>query len=214
MEEDQLLLLNMVEKLEYNVTTSAGSVQSKLQIGTYSTRTILFDPFNCYYEVINPSVKGDKGGEKNLQKAGKDLPKYNKEFDQPGANQDYSRTQYMLLDKGTLPTGDSKQQIGKSTEQNFDPKNVLNQSVMRYNQFFSSKVEITITGDFSLHAGDYFFVDAPEISTKDTKIMDKQFGGFYVIAKLCHYISMRDGGYTKLTLCRDSTGRKGSPLPS
>ena len=200
--------------LEYNVTTSAGSVHSKLQIGTYSTRTILFDPFNCYYEVINPSVKGDKGGEKNIQKAGKDLPKYNKEFDQPGANQDFSRTQYMLLDKGTLPTGDSKQQIEKSTEQNFDPKNILNQSVMRYNQFFSSKVEITITGDFSLHAGDYFFVDAPEISTKDTKIMDKQFGGFYVIAKLCHYISMRDGGYTKLTLCRDSLGRKGSPLPS
>ena len=199
--------------LEYNVTTSAGSVQSKLQIGTYSTRTILFDPFNCYYEVINPNVKGDKGGEKNLQKAGKNLPKYNKEFDQEGANQDYSRTQYMLLDKGTLPTGDSKQQIEKSTEQNFDPKNILNQSVMRYNQFFSTKVEITITGDFSLHAGDYIFVDAPETSTKDTKIMDKQFGGFYVIAKLCHYISLRSGGYTKLTLCRDSTGRKGSPKP-
>jgi hypothetical protein len=129
-------------------------------------------------------------------------------------NKDFSRTQYMLLDKGTLPTGDSKEQINKSTEQNFDPKNILNQSVMRYNQFFSSKVEITITADFSLHAGDYFFVDAPEISTKDTKIMDKQFGGGYVIAKLCHYISLRDGGYTKLTLCRDSLGRKGSPLPS
>ena len=67
---------------------------------------------------------------------------------------------------------------------------------------------------YGLHAGDYFFVDAPEISTKDTKIMDKQFGGGYVIAKLCHYISLRDGGYTKLTLCRDSLGRKGSPLPS
>jgi hypothetical protein len=198
--------------LEYNVVTPSGSVQSKLQIGTYSTRTILFDPFNCYYEVINPNVKGDKGGEKNLQKAGKNLPKYNKEFDQEGANQDYSRTQYMLLDKGTLPTGDSKQQIEKSTEQNFDPKNILNQSVMRYNQFFSTKVEITITGDFSLHAGDYIFIDAPETSTKDTKVMDKQFGGSYVIAKLCHYISLRDGGYTKLTLCRDSTGRKGSPI--
>ena len=199
--------------LEYNVVTPSGSVQSKLQIGTYSTRTIMFDPFNCYYEVINPNVKGDKGGEKNLQKAGKNLPKYNKEFDQEGANQDYSRTQYMLLDKGTLPTGDSKQQIEKSTEQNFDPKNILNQSVMRYNQFFSTKVEITITGDFSFHAGDYIFIDAPETSTKDTKVMDKQFGGFYVIAKLCHYISLRSGGYTKLTLCRDSTGRKGSPLP-
>ena len=199
--------------LEYNVTTPSGSVQSKLQIGTYATRTIMFDPFNCYYEVINPNVLGGMGAESNLQKAGKNLPKYNKEFNQEGINQDYSRTQYMLIDTGTLPTGGTQEQIGKSEEKNFDPKNILNQSVMRYNQFFSTKVEITITGDFSLHAGDYIFVDAPETSTKDTKIMDKQFGGFYVIAKLCHYISLRSGGYTKLTLCRDSTGRKGSPKP-
>ena len=203
--------------LEYNVVTPSGSVQSKLQIGTYSTRTIMFDPFNCYYEVITPSVLGDKGGESKLQKAGKNLPKYNKEFNREGNNQDYSRTQYMLIDTGTLPTGtgigEDQQQIKNSTTKNFDPKNILNQSVMRYNQFFSTKVEITITGDFSLHAGDYIFVDAPETSTKDTKIMDKQFGGFYVIAKLCHYISLRSGGYTKLTLCRDSTGRMGSPKP-
>jgi len=199
--------------LEYNVVTPSGSIKSKLQIGTYSTRTILFDPFNCYYEVINPNVKGgDKGAEKNLQKAGKNLPKYNKEFDQAGANKDYSRTQYMLIDKGTLPTGNTQQQITKSGEKNFDSKNILNQSVMRYNQFFSTTVQITITGDFSLHAGDYIFIAAPETSTKDTKIMDKQFGGHYVISKLCHYISLRDGGYTKLTLCRDSTGRKGSPM--
>ena len=199
--------------LEYNVVTPSGSIKSKLQIGTYSTRTILFDPFNCYYEVINPNVKGgDKGAEKNLQKAGKNLPKYNKEFDQAGANKDYSRTQYMLIDKGTLPTGNTQQQITKSGEKNFDSKNILNQSVMRYNQFFSTTVQITITGDFSLHAGDYIFIAAPETSTKDTKIMDKQFGGHYVISKLCHYLSLRDGGYTKLTLCRDSTGRKGSPM--
>ena len=200
--------------LEYNVVTPSGSVQSKLQIGTYSTRTIMFDPFNCYYEVITPNVLGGgKGAESNLQKAGNNLPIYNKEFNREGANQDYSRTQYMLIDTGTLPGGNTKQQIKDSTTKNFDPKNILNQSVMRYNQFFSTKVEITITGDFSLHAGDYIFVDAPETSTKDTKIMDEQFGGFYVIAKLCHYISLRSGGYTKLTLCRDSTGRKGSPKP-
>ena len=103
--------------LEYNVTTPSGSVQSKLQIGTYATRTIMFDPFNCYYEVITPNVLGgQKGAESKLQKAGKNLPKYNKEFNQEGNNQDYSRTQYMLIDKGTLPTGDSKQQIEKSTK--------------------------------------------------------------------------------------------------
>jgi hypothetical protein len=63
----------------------------------------------------------------------------------------------MLLDKGTLPTGDSKEQIKKSTEQNFDAKNILSQSTMRYNQLFTSKSEVTIPGDFSLHAGDAFY---------------------------------------------------------
>lgn len=199
--------------LEYNLDTPSGSVQSKLQIGTYSTRTILFDPFNCYYEVVIPNTQGDVASEKNLQKAGKNLPKYNKEFNIDQQGKDFSRTQYMLIDTGTLPTGDTKDQLKKAKEKNFDPKNILNQSVMRYNQFFSTKVTITITGDFSLHAGDYIYVDTPEISTKETKVMDEQFGGYYVIADLCHYISIKTGGYTKLTLVRDSIGRKGSPLP-
>ncbi len=200
--------------LEYTLGTTAGSVQSKLQIGTYSTRTILFDPFNCYYEVVNPNTQGeDLGSEKKLKKAGKDLPKYNKEFNISGQNKDYTRTQYMLIDTGTLPNGNTKQQITKSKEKNFDPKNILNQSTMRYNQFFSTSIEITITGDFSLHAGDYIFIDSPPTNSKDKNSMDKQLGGYYVIAKLCHYISPRTGGYTKLVLSRDSIGRKGSPNP-
>jgi hypothetical protein len=200
--------------LEYNLGSTAGSVQSKLQIGTYSTKTVLFDPFNCYYEVVTPNTQGeggDLGSEKNLQTAGQNLPKYNKEFNVEGKNQDYTRTQYMIIDKGTLPTGDTKQQIEKSGKENFDPKNILSQSTMRYNQFFSAAVEITITGDFSLHAGDYIFIDAPQNNPEDRNSMDKQLGGYYVIAKLCHYISPRSGGYTKLTLSRDSIGRKGSP---
>lgn len=197
--------------LEHNVDTATGDVKSKLEIGTYSTRTILFDPFNCYYEVITPNTnaeQGKPGSEANLQKAGKQLPKYNKEFDRTENNKDFSRTQYMLIDKGSLPTGNTDQQLEKSKEENFDPKNILNQSVMRYNQFFSTKVEITIPGDFSLHAGDLIFVDSPELSDKDNQEMNKQFGGFYVIAELCHYLSLANGGYTKLTLVRDSVGKK------
>lgn len=200
--------------LEYNIDTAAGDVKSKFEIGTYSTRTILFNPFNCFYEIITPSVKdGDKGNEKSLKKAGNELPKYNKEFDVPGQGKDFSRTQYMLVDCGSLPTGNTEQQIQKSEEENFDPRNILNQSVMRYNQFFSTTVTITISGDFSLHAGDYIYIDTPELSDKKTQVMNEQFGGFYVIAELCHYISLSNGGYTKLTLVRDSVGRKGSPIP-
>lgn len=197
--------------LEHNVDNATGNVRSKLEIGAYSTRTILFDPFNGYYEVITPNAAADQGkpgSEKNLQKAGKELPKYNKEFNKTELNKDFSRTQYMLIDKGSLPTGNTDQQIQKSKEQNFDPKNILNQSVMRYNQLFSTKVTITVPGDFSLHAGDLILIDSPELSDKDNQEMNKQFGGFYVIAELCHYISLANGGYTKLTLVRDSVGKK------
>lgn len=198
--------------LEHNIATATGDVESKLEIGTYSTRTILFDPFNCYYEVVTPSANADQGkpgSESNLQKAGKNIPRYNKEFDRTEANKDFSRTQYMLIDKGALPSGNTIQQVEKSKDENFDPKNILNQSVMRYNQFFSTQITVTVPGDFSLHAGDLIFIDSPELSNKDVQDLNKQFGGFYVISDLCHYISLSQGGYTKLTLVRDSVGRKG-----
>jgi len=36
-----------------------------------------------------------------------------------------------------------------------------------------------------------------------------QSGGLYIIADLCHYVTPRET-YTKLTLARDSVGRKGN----
>lgn len=188
--------------LEHNVDDVSGNVQTKLEIGTYSTKTILFDPFNCYYEVVLPKSEVT---EKNIQLAGKELPKFNPEF-----KTNFTRTQYMMIDTGTLPTGDTKQQIEKSKEQNFDPKNILNQSTMRYNQLFSTRTTITIVADFSLHAGDLVFIDAgvpgQELGTLHS--------GSYLIADLCHYINKSQGGYTKLTLVRDSIGKKGSPTYS
>ena len=193
--------------LEHSVDDVSGDIQSKLQMGTYSTRTILFDPFNCYYEVI---TKEAEETEQNLKLAGKNLPKLNPRFIREGQKQEYSRTQYMLIDRGTLPTGDTKQQVVKSDQPNFDPENILNQSVMRYNQMFNTKTNITITADFSLHAGDIIFIDSPELSNKNVQELNKQFGGKYLISDLCHYINILNGGYTKLTLVRDSLGKTGS----
>ena len=178
--------------------------QRKLMQGAYSTRIVVFDPFTCYYEVLTPPASEE------AKTSGKKLPKLNPEFDKAGKNKEYTRTTYMLLDKGTLPTGKTEQQLEKSEEENFKPKDTLNQAIMRYNQLFASGVEMTIAGDFSLHAGDVLFVDAPELQT-DTKNDEpnKQSGGLYIIADLCHYISTK-GTYTKLNLVRDSFGRKGN----
>lgn len=199
-----------VKALDYNKDNSV-DVQEKLQMGAFSTRTILFDPFSCYYEVVTQNAK-DK--EDSLKLAGKELPVLNSEFNRGGKNKEFSRTQYMLLDRGTLPsgsgTGKNQQQLQKSKELNFEAKDILNQSIRRYGQLFSQKSTITIAGDFSLHAGDVIFLDAPELQT-DTKNDDinKESGGLYIIADLCHYISPKET-YTKLNLVRDSFGRKGN----
>ena len=193
-----------VKALEYSKDNRV-DVQEKLKMGAFSTRTILFDPFNCYYEVVVPNAKEK---EKSLKLGGKELPTLNSEFNRTGANKDFSRTTYYLLDKGTLPSGNVEQQIAKSKEENFEYKNILNQSIMRYNQLFSIKSTVTIPGDFSLHAGDVVFCDAKQLSENDEEI-NKEYGGLYIIADLCHYISPA-GTFTKLNLVRDSFGRTGN----
>jgi hypothetical protein len=195
-----------IKALDYTFDNKV-NVEDKLKMGAYSTRTILFDPFNCFYQVINPVARDTEG---SLKLGGKRLPTPNPEFNRSGKNKEFSRTQYMLIDKGTIPTGRTQQQVEKSKEQNFDPERILNQSSMRYNQLFASKCTITIAGDFSLHAGDVVFFDAPDAQT-DTKNDDvnKETGGLYIIADLCHYITPKET-YTKLNLVRDSFGRKGN----
>ena len=51
-------------------------VQKKLMMGAFSTRTIVFNPFNCIYEVITPNAYGDKStraSQDNLKLAGSKL---------------------------------------------------------------------------------------------------------------------------------------------
>lgn len=185
------------------------NVQEKMQAGFQSTRIVLFDPYTCKYEVLNPKATGDDGVEDSLKKGGKELPVLNPEFNRQGKNKQFSRTTYIVKDTGTLPSGSSKRQIEKSKDQNFRPELITNQAIMRYNQLYASEIEITVPGDFSLHAGDAIYFDAPS-AQKDTKNddIDRQIGGLYIISALCHLINAQ-GTYTKLNLVRDSFGRMG-----
>jgi len=196
---------------------NAVDVKNKLRMGAYSTRTVVFDPFNCKYEVLEKQAKEVEKKE-GIQTAGDRLPVLNKEFDQEGKAKEFSRTMYMLLDTGSLPSGNAdkpvattEEQLKKSKEQNFQAKKILAQSVMRYNQLFAAMNTITIAGDFSLHAGDAIFVDAPDLqSDTSNDEVNKESGGLYIIADLCHYITPKET-YTKLNLVRDTFGRKGKP---
>ena len=57
---------------------SSINVQSKMNIGAYKTKIVLFDAYNCKYEVIEQTAEEVK---ENVELAGKDLPKFNSKFD-------------------------------------------------------------------------------------------------------------------------------------
>ena len=177
--------------------------QNKIKMGAYGTKLVVFNPFDCFYEVVPQTAEDTEAG---TTLGGDKLPVFNKKFKNPSAEQNFTRTTFMLIDTGTLPSGDGKEQVDKNEEPNFEAQKVLNQGIRRYNQLFSQQISITIGGDFSLHAGDAIFVDTPSVKAETDGDMNKETGGKYIIADLCHYVSTKDT-YTKMNLVRDSFGR-------
>ena len=204
--------------LDYSVENKV-DVQNKLKLGAYSTKLITFNPFDQYYSTSFPNAKvnqaiassNEEGSQDKLKLGGKKLPVLSEEFNKE-EGKEFSRTTFYVLDTGSLPegtgTGEEQQQLKKSKEENNKVGEVLNQGIMRLNQLFAMQTTLTIPGDFTLRAGDAIYVDAPA-RVKDSKsdAVDKQTGGNYVIANLCHYIDAKNT-LTRLDLIRDSFGRK------
>ena len=84
--------------------------------------------------------------EQYLTLAGKEFPKLSEEFNNQEKNKNFSRSTFIVDVPGVLPEGtglgDTQQQLEKSKELNFDSASILNQSIMRYQQMFTSKVII------------------------------------------------------------------------
>ena len=171
-------------------------------MGVYKTKMIVFDPFNCKYDIVEQDAFETEDGTTH---AGKELPVINKKF----SNQT-TRTTYVLKDTGTLPTGNAKQQVEKNNEQIFEVDVILNQAIRRYNQFVTSTVIIEIAPDFSLRVGQTIFIDTSSGDVGGEQETDKQVGGKYLIVALTHNIQMGKG-QTVLGLVRDSGGREGTP---
>ena len=193
-------------------TDNRVNVQRKNALGAYKMRSISINPFDTMYETKIINAHENEG---KLKLAGKGLPIENDTFKKEGADVDYTRTTYYLTTVGQKHISEKpEQQIEKSEEENFEKNEVVNQSIMRYNQLFASQITITIPGEFSLHAGDAVFMDIPQIGESQNKTcgdeVNKEDGGLYIIADLCHYITAKET-YTKLNLIRDSFGRDGNP---
>jgi len=188
--------------LKYSIDRDI-NLQNNLALGAYSNRSIYFNFYDYEYVDQEFSVKDDvvKTGGKST------IPESIKNFgDEP------SRIMTRILDIGTLPAGkstDDELETWKNdpTNPTYNAPKTMVQSVMRYNQLFAIKINITIAADFTLRAGDLIYCDFPEVSTRKTSGVNKQSGGIYMISSLCHRLTS-DQSSTNLTLVRDSFGRK------
>ena len=192
------------------------NVQQKLAAGTYSTRLFSFNPWDTNYDVPISDMMSAEGLEKikeeSLKLAGERLPVLSNNDELGGKG--YTKSIFQLAATGQINIGEIGEQLDKSKLSSYDYKDISNQANMRYNQLFASEVVVTIPGDFSLHAGDAVWFDTVGHAESKNKAcgdeVDKENGGQYIIATLCHYLTT-DETYTKLVLIRDSVGRLGTP---
>ena len=190
-------------------------LHSNLSAGAYANRTLFFDFYAMNYKVRKFSVdeaggsNENEGGSKGkIVTAGADeIDSVADEFRLP-----VSRLMNRVLDVGTLPAGKNIDEQLKAwkddpEQSTYDATQTMVQSVMRYNQMFSIKINIMIAGDFSLRAGDLIYCEFPQLTTDPNTTINKKSGGLYMISSLCHNLTPRET-YTSLTLVRDTFGRK------
>ena len=209
--------------LTYDINSDI-DVGKNLMMGMYNNRSIFFDPLVFNYEVRSfpkaevPQVEGDivvdeiPTEDQYLEKTqnaaeepvGKLIPD---EFRQ-------SPTRFMsfITDNGVMPSGiDSQEQLNNWSDEkakdNFDVKETMSQSIMRYSQLFTVKTEITIPGDFTIKAGDIIKCDFPDLSGSEVKDVNPETKGIYMVASVCHRITPTSSN-TSHSLERDTFGGK------
>ena len=185
-------------------------VKESLALGVYNNRAIFFDPLSFNY-VVREFNTGQQEGK--LSTAG-NRNKFASSLLPTEFTQSPTRFMSNVLDNGVLPEGiNSQDQLEEwkdnPTNPNYDAPNAMVQSVMRYNQLFSIQMNITIPGDFSLKAGDLVECAFQEVSGSQSKTINPETKGIYMIAHLCHKLTPQDT-LTSLSLIRDSYGMRPS----
>jgi len=188
--------------LSYSIDSDI-DLKQNMTLGTYNNRSIYFNPFSMDYYVKEYKYQPDR-----LGKAGKTFAAnaVAEEF-----TQSPTRLMSHVFDVGAMPNGTGNDQLDQwksaKTDPNYDAENTMAQSVMRYNQMFSIKINVTIAADFSIKAGDVVKCTFPEVSGTKQTDANPETGGIYMVASVCHRVTPRDS-FTRLALVRDSFGKR------
>ena len=203
-------------------------VGKNLMMGMYNNRSIFFDPVSFNYEVRSfpepekPQTEGQIVDEKTTPQVPSSedyVAKTENAAEEPVSEliakefrQSPTRLMSFVLDTGAIPSGTTSQEQldtwnDDKTKPDFDIKDTMSQSIMRYNQLFTVKTDITIPGDFTIKAGDLVECSFPELSGDESKDINSETKGIYMVASVCHRITP-NSSTTSLSLVRDSFGGK------
>jgi len=215
--------------LQYTIDENI-DIKNKMQIGAYNTRVLYFDPYSFKVDaVINSAIDEQKTSSErsadpepqqvaksspqrgNANTAGKTLDFIEQQFLDPDRP---CRLMCVVKDNGNLPEGKNAEKQLESWKSNPNTMNdrkdlTLHQSIARFNQLFSNRISITVSGDFTLHAGDIIYCEFPNPSSGNAMESDvnKELSGNYLIADI-HQNVTKQYHYTYMNLVRDSVERK------
>ncbi len=179
-------------------------MDQNMNLGMYHNRSIFFDFARMNYIVVGFNGPSQRPG---LELGGID-EKFTGEVVSEKVKAKPSRLMHHILDIGSHNDGVGDEQLDNwrsdPNKANYDAIERQAKAAMRYSELFTIKFNITIPGDFSLHAGDLVYVNYPQLAT-DTS--NPESGGLYMIANLCHRMTSSDT-FTSLTLVRDAFGKK------
>ena len=175
-------------------------VHRNLISGAYGGR---LETYNPYTQSFNPKTKEVVNTDQKPM-GGQEVPKISSDFEVYG---EHSRRYSHRMDVGEIPSGNKGRQLEKRKDENLEASQTLVQSGMTYNKLFSLSLEITISGNFDLMAGQMVHCDFPEPSSKKQIATNKQLSGIYIISDICHRLTPKTC-LTKMILVRDSYGRK------
>jgi hypothetical protein len=173
------------------------SLISQMRAGTTKSTRITFNPITHEYKRETIDATQQNTG---AVRAAKRSPAIPDELNES------TKTTFSTLDFNLAYGISTNAQIENCQKENFNTRDILNQSTMRYNQLFTLQLSICIFCDLSLHAGDVIDCIFPEVSSKYTQAVSRKKSGKYLILDLCHFISPTGPNYTKLNLIRDSYG--------
>lgn len=179
-------------------------LQSNMMIGAYVNNTLYFDPYTFECESVEYKMEDSQWNK--VKTGGSETVDYVK----PEFREGPTRLMTRIKDNGILPSGaDGDKQLSTWKEEpskdNDEMASNMVQSVMRYTQMFTLQLQISVPGDFSIRAGEIIYCEFPDKSENQSD--NKDLGGYYVVANLCHQITATDT-VTSMSLIRDSYGKK------